>query len=53
MKLPRQFYQPLAIGAPAPLRELPLRLERMIHVVPPHIETVAAKDPGMTVRYGL
>ena len=43
MKLPRQFYQPLAIGAPAPLREPPVRLERMIHFVPPHIEKIAAK----------
>ena len=29
MKLPRQFFASLAIGAPAPLRELPVRLERM------------------------
>jgi len=47
MKLPRQFYQPLAIGAPAPLRDLPLRLERMIHFVPPHIEKVTAKVPEL------
>ena len=37
MKLPRPFYQPLAIGAPQPLRDLPVKLERMIHFVPPHI----------------
>jgi malyl-CoA/(S)-citramalyl-CoA lyase len=43
MKSPRQFYQPLAVGAPAPLRELPVRLERMIHFVPPHIEKMRAK----------
>jgi malyl-CoA/(S)-citramalyl-CoA lyase len=43
MKLPRNFFKPLAIGAPAPLRELPLKLERMIHFVPPHIEKVRAK----------
>jgi len=43
MKLPRNFFKPLAIGAPAPQRELPLRLERMIHFVPPHIEKVRAK----------
>jgi malyl-CoA/(S)-citramalyl-CoA lyase len=47
MKLPRQFYQPLAIGAPAPLREPPLRLERMIHFVPPHVEKVTAKVPDL------
>jgi malyl-CoA/(S)-citramalyl-CoA lyase len=45
MKLPRSFYRPLAIGAPQPLRELPLKLERMIHFVPPHIEKVIAKVP--------
>jgi malyl-CoA/(S)-citramalyl-CoA lyase len=43
MRLPRQFFAPLAIGAPAPLRELPARLERMIHFVPPHNEKVRAK----------
>ncbi|MGB6538576.1 MAG: CoA ester lyase [Xanthobacteraceae bacterium] len=43
MKLPRDFFKPLAIGAPTPLRELPLELERMIHFVPPHIEKVRAK----------
>ena len=47
MKLPRNFYQPLAIGAPRPPRELPLRLERMIHFVPPHVEKVRAKVPEL------
>src|SRR6476646_5307167 len=47
MKLPRPFYQPLAIGAPAPLRELPVKLERMIHFVPPHVEKVTAKVPEL------
>jgi malyl-CoA/(S)-citramalyl-CoA lyase len=47
MKLPRNFFKPLAIGAPAPLRELPLRLERMIHFVPPHVEKVRAKVPEL------
>src|SRR6202142_172767 len=47
MKLPRNFFKPLAIGAPAPLRELPLRLERMIHFVPPPIEKVRAKVPEL------
>ena len=47
MKLPRNFYQPLAIGAPLPPRDLPLRLERMIYFVPPHIEKVRAKVPDL------
>jgi malyl-CoA/(S)-citramalyl-CoA lyase len=33
----------LAIGAPAPMRELPVRLERMIHFVPPHMQKMRAK----------
>ena len=45
MKLPNQFYRPLAIGAPAPLRELPVKVERMIHFVPPHVEKMRAKVP--------
>ena len=47
MKLPRQFFKPLAIGAPAPLHELPVRLERMIHFIPPHIEKMRAKVPAV------
>ena len=43
MKAPRKFFEPLAIGAPPPYRELPMRLERMIHFVPPHIEKLRAK----------
>jgi malyl-CoA/(S)-citramalyl-CoA lyase len=50
MKLPRNFFKPLAIGAPAPLRELPLRLERMIHFVPPHIEKVRSKVPELVAQ---
>jgi malyl-CoA/(S)-citramalyl-CoA lyase len=47
MKLPRQFFRPLAIGAPEPYRELPARLERMIHFVPPHLDKVTAKVPEL------
>lgn len=50
MKLPHTFYKPLAIGAPLPLRELPTRLERMIHFVPPHIEKMRAKVPELLGR---
>ena len=50
MKPPRQFFQPLAIGAPAPMRELPVRLERMIHFVPPHIEKMRAKVPDLVAQ---
>src|SRR3979411_2303241 len=50
MKLTRNFFKPLAIGAPAPLRELPVNLERMIHFVPPHIEKVRAKVPELIAQ---
>jgi len=46
-KTPRQFFKPLAIGAPEPLRDLPVKLERMIHFVPPHIGKVRVKVPEM------
>jgi malyl-CoA/(S)-citramalyl-CoA lyase len=48
MKLPRNFFKPLAIGAPQPFGELPPRLERMIHFVPPHLEKLRAKVPELT-----
>ena len=47
MRLPRLFFAPLAIGAPAPLRGLPVRLERMIHFVPPHLDKLRAKVPEL------
>lgn len=50
MKPPRDFFKPLAIGAPAPFRELPVRLERMIHFFPPHIEKMRAKVPDMAAN---
>jgi malyl-CoA/(S)-citramalyl-CoA lyase len=42
-RTPAKFYAPLAIGAPEPFRALPVRLERMIHFVPPHNEKIRAK----------
>jgi malyl-CoA/(S)-citramalyl-CoA lyase len=47
MKTPRGFFKPLAIGAPSPPRDLPVRVERMIHFVPPHLDKVRAKVPDM------
>ena len=43
MKPPRQFFTPLAAGAPQPFRDLPVKLERVIHFVPAHNEKVRAK----------
>jgi malyl-CoA/(S)-citramalyl-CoA lyase len=47
MKHPRAFFKPLAIGAPQPCHDLPVRVERMIHFVPPHLEKVRAKVPAL------
>jgi malyl-CoA/(S)-citramalyl-CoA lyase len=45
MRSARDFYRPLAVGAPAPLREVPPRPTRMIHFFPPSVEKVVAKVP--------
>jgi len=50
MKHPRNFFKPLSIGAPVPLRELPVRLDRMVHFVPPHIEKMRAKVPELIAQ---
>lgn len=42
-RTPAKFYAPLAIGAPEPIRQLPVRLERMIHFIPPHNAKIRAK----------
>ncbi len=46
-KTPKDFFKPLSIGAPAPFREIPVALERMIHFFPPQIEKMRAKIPAM------
>jgi malyl-CoA/(S)-citramalyl-CoA lyase len=43
IRTPAKHFAPLAIGAPEPFRALPVRLERMIHFVPPHNEKNRAK----------
>jgi malyl-CoA/(S)-citramalyl-CoA lyase len=50
MKSPRKFFHPLALGAPQPYREIPPRLERMIHFIPPHLEKVRAKVSELVAR---
>jgi len=42
-RTPAKHFQPLAIGAPEPYRTLPVRIERMIHFIPPHNEKIRAK----------
>ena len=43
MRSARDFFKPLAVGAPAPLHELPFPPSRVIHFFPPHIAKVVAK----------
>ena len=45
MRSPKDFFAPLAVGAPDPVREIPFRPSRMIHFFPPHLEKVRAKLP--------
>jgi len=42
-RTPAKFYSPLAIGAPEPFRQLPVRLERMIHFIPPQNPKIRAR----------
>ena len=49
-RTPAKFFQPLAVGAPAPFLEKPVRLERMIHFVAPHVEKIRAKIPELIAK---
>ena len=43
----RPLLLPARGGCAAPMRELPVRAERMIHFFPPHLEKVRAKIPDL------
>ena len=45
MRNPRDFLKPLAIGAPEPLREIPVKPARMIHFLDFSNEKMVAKAP--------
>ncbi|MEO6126582.1 MAG: CoA ester lyase [Ilumatobacteraceae bacterium] len=47
MRSPRDFFKPLAVGAPQPLREIPFRPSRVIHFFPPANAKMVAKLPGI------
>ena len=44
---PKDFFKPLAVGAPQPLSEIPVRPSRMIHFFPASNEKMRAKVPAM------
>src|SRR3984957_16106469 len=50
MRNPRDFGKPLAIGAPAPLLEIPFTPSRMIHFFDPSNEKMAAKLPELAAK---
>ena len=50
MRSPKDFFAPLALGAPDPVREVPTRPSRMIHFIPPHIDKVVAKVPDIAPK---
>jgi malyl-CoA/(S)-citramalyl-CoA lyase len=43
VRSPKDFFKPLAVGAPAPLREIPVRPSRMIHFFPASNPKLRAK----------
>jgi malyl-CoA/(S)-citramalyl-CoA lyase len=45
VRSPKDFFKPLAVGAPAPRREIPFRPSRMIHFFPPSNEKMRGKVP--------
>ena len=47
MRNPKDFFRPLAVGAPEPLREIPVKPSRMIHFFPPSNEKMVAKLPDL------
>ncbi|MCX7620602.1 MAG: CoA ester lyase [Acidimicrobiales bacterium] len=47
MRNPKDFFRPLALGAPMPLREIPVRPSRMIHFFDPSNEKMVAKLPDL------
>src|SRR5688500_20322249 len=50
MRNPRDFLKPLAIGAPDPLREVPVRPSRMIHFLDFSNEKMVAKAPDIAAK---
>ena len=50
MQPPKDFFRPLALGAPMPVREVPARPSRMIHFFDPSNEKMAAKVPEIAKK---
>lgn len=50
MRSPRDFFRPLALGAPEPAREIPVRPSRMIHFFDPSNPKMVEKAPGIAQK---
>src|SRR4029453_604417 len=50
MRSPKDFFRPLAVGAPDPVREIPFPPSRMIHFFPASNPKMVAKVPDMAPR---
>jgi len=50
MRSPRDFLKPLAVGAPTPVAEIPVKPSRMIHFFDPSNEKMAAKLPEIAKK---
>ena len=47
MRPPKDFFRPLAVGAPEPVREIPVRPARVIHFLPAFNPKMVAKVPDI------
>ena len=50
MRSAKDFFQPMALGAPTPVREIPFKPSRMIHFFDPSNAKMAAKVPDMAKK---
>ena len=50
MRSPKDFFAPLAVGAPDPVREIPALPSRMIHFFDPSNPKMAAKVPDLATK---
>lgn len=50
MRSPKHFFEPMAVGAPAPLRAVPVTPSRMIHFFDPSNPRMAEKVPSIAKK---
>src|SRR6201991_2395747 len=50
MRNPRDFFKPLAVGAPDPIAEVPFKPSRMIHFLDFSNEKMVAKAPAIAAK---